>query len=187
MPNTIQSSPVAEDAREIDYSMPVDENGDVLMLDRIPVRSLAESDLPALIAIDRRVTGRDRTPYYQAKVREALFESGIRVSLIAEADDHPVGFIMARVDFGEFGRTEPEAVIDTVGVDPRYGKHGVGVALMSQLLANLATLRVERVRTQIDWNDLPLLAFLDRCGFRPSQRIAFVRPIPAGPERTAGR
>lgn len=180
MPKTLQSARADDDVREIDYSVPVDENGEVMpMRERIAVRSLAETDLAALIAIDRRVTGRDRTPYYEAKVREALYESGIRVSLVAEADGHPVGFIMARVDFGEFGRTEPEAVIDTIGVDPRYGHHGVGVALMSQLLGNLQTLRVERVRTQLDWNDLPLLAFLDRCGFRPSQRLAFTRPIPA--------
>jgi hypothetical protein len=48
---------------------------------------------------------------------------------------------------------------------------------MSQLLANLATLRVERVRTVVEWNDFPLVSFLDRCGFRPSQRIALQRRI----------
>jgi ribosomal protein S18 acetylase RimI-like enzyme len=92
-------------------------------------------------------------------------------------DGRPVGFIMARVDFGEFGRTEPEAVMDTIGVDPDCGGKGVGHALMSQLLGNLATLRVERVRTVVEWNDFPLLSFLDRCGFSPSQRIAFRRAI----------
>ncbi len=169
----------ATEEREVDYSVPIEDDFGALNRDRIPVRSMKESDLGALIAIDRRVGGRDRTPYYERKVAEVFEESGVRVSLVAEIDDHPVGFIMARVDFGEFGRAAPEAVMDTVGVDPDYAHRGVGLALMSQLMANLGTLRVDRVRTQLDWNDATLIAFLDRCGFKPSQRIAFVREIDA--------
>lgn len=166
---------------EIDYSVPIEDDFGALNRDRIPVRSMREDDLPRLIAIDRHVTGRDRTPYYTRKVAEVFQESGVRVSLVAELDNHPVGFVMARVDFGEFGTTEPEAVMDTVGVHPDYAHKGVGIALMSQLMANLSTLRVDRVRTQLDWNDFRLLAFLNRCGFRPSQRLAFVRAV--GPPR----
>ena len=47
------------------------------------------------------------------------------------------GFLMARVDFGEFGRTEPTAVLDTIGVDPDYTRQHVGRALLEQLLLNL--------------------------------------------------
>jgi ribosomal protein S18 acetylase RimI-like enzyme len=84
---------------------------------------------------------------------------------------------MARVDLGEFGRIEQVAVIDTIGVDPDYRDRGVGRALLSQLLVNLATLRVERVRTELDWRDRELLAFLDHCGFRPAQELCFDRVI----------
>jgi ribosomal protein S18 acetylase RimI-like enzyme len=166
------------DPDEIDYSAPAGDPTETLARDRFPVRSMTEADLPALIEIDRRTTGRDRTPYYQRKVAEALHESGVRVSLIAESDRRPVGFVMARVDFGEFGQAEPEAVMDTIGVDPAFHGRGVGQGMMSQLLINLATLRVERVRTEVDWNDFRLLGFLDRCGFRPSQRISFRRDLP---------
>jgi ribosomal protein S18 acetylase RimI-like enzyme len=138
---------------------------------------MADKDLKALIAIDRRITGRDRSAYLERKLAEALHESDVRLSLVADRDDRPVGFIMARVDFGEFGRVEPAAVMDTIGVDPDYRNQGVGRALLSQLLVNLATLRVERLRTEIDWRDRTLLAFLDRCGFRPSQRLCFARVI----------
>ncbi len=165
------------DKDEIDYSAPADEASAALARDRIPVRSMTEDDLAAIVAIDRRTTGRDRSPYYRRKLAEALHESGVRVSIVAELDGRPAGFIMARVDFGEFGETEPEAVMDTIGVDPDARGRGIGQALMSQLLVNLATLRVERVRTEVTWNDFGLLAFLDGCGFRPSQRIAFDRAL----------
>jgi len=162
---------------EIDYGKPAASDFGPLARDRIPVRAMQECDLHALIAIDRRITGRDRSAYFGRKLEEALFASDVRVSLVAERDGCPVGFIMARVDFGEFGRVEPTAVMDTIGVDLEYRDQGIGRALLSQLLINLATLRVERIRTEIDWRDRDLLGFLDRCGFRPSPRLCFANAI----------
>lgn len=162
---------------ELNFSDPQADDFEALSRDRVPVRSLAADDLAALIAVDRRITGRDRAAYYRRKVEEAMEESGVRVSLVAEIDGRVAGFIMARVDFGEFGRTEPEAVIDTIGVDPLHAQRAVGSALVSQLLANLGSLRVERVRTEVEWNQFGLLGFLERCGFRPSARLCFVRPL----------
>ena len=161
------------EAAEINYSGQPAAHFGLLARDRIPVRSLAEGDLRALVAIDRRITGRDRSNYFQRKLADALTESDVRVSLVADLDSVPVGFIMARVDLGEFGRVETTAVLDTIGVDPDYQNRGVGRALVSQLLANLGTLRVEKVRTEVDWQDHDLLAYLDRNGFRPSQQLCF--------------
>lgn len=158
--------------REVDYSGQTSDFGP-LARDRIPVRSMKDSDLKALISIDRRITGRDRTRYFERKLADAMHESDIRISLVAEADGVPVGFIMARVDLGEFGRSESAAVMDTVGVDPDYRDHGVGRALLSQLLANLSTLRVENLLTEVDWSDRELMAYLDHCGFAPSPRLCF--------------
>lgn len=165
------------EAAEINYGKPAGPDFGPLARDRVPVRAMKESDLRSVVAIDRRITGRDRTGYFTRKFQEALHELGVRVSLVAERDQGPVGFIMARVDFGEFGRIEPTAVIDTIGVDPEDRDQGIGRALLSQLLVNLTTLRVERVRTEVDWRDRELLAFLDHCGFRPSQELCFNRAI----------
>ena len=166
------------DPEEVDYSLPAPTDVGELARDRIPVRSLREADLKALIAIDRRITGRDRSAYFERKLAEALHESDVRVSLVAELDGRPVGFIMARVDLGEFGRIEAAAVMDTIGVDPDYAGRGVGRALLSQLLANLATLRVDKVLTEVDWGDRELMAYLDRCGFKPSGRLSFDCVLP---------
>ncbi len=166
-------------ATEINYGVPPAPDFGPLARDRIPVRAMKESDLRALITIDRRITGGERSAYFERKLMEALHESDVRVSLVAEQDGGAVGFIMARVDFGEFGRFEPTAVMDTIGVDPDYRDRGVGGALLSQLLINLTTLRVERIRTEIDWRDRELLAFLDNCGFRPSQQLCFEQAVDA--------
>ena len=165
------------EAAEINYSGQPAADFGPLARDRIPVRSMAEGDLHALVGIDRRITGRDRAGYFQRKLADALTESDVRISLVAELDTVPVGFIMARVDLGEFGRVETTAVIDTIGVDPNYQNRGVGRALVSQLLVNLGTLRVEKVRTEVDWRDRDLLAYLDHSGFVPSQQLCFDQPL----------
>jgi ribosomal protein S18 acetylase RimI-like enzyme len=165
------------EAAEVNYSGQPAADFGPLARDKIPVRSLQEGDLRALVAIDLRITGRDRAAYFHRKLSEALTDSDVRVSLVAELDSVPVGFIMARVDLGEFGQVEATAVIDTIGVNPDYQNRGVGRALVSQLLANLGTLRVEKVRTEVDWQDHDLLGYLDRSGFRPSQRLCFDQPL----------
>jgi len=86
---------------------------------------------------------------------------------------------MARADHGDFGRTEPVAVLDTIGVDPSQTRQGVAGALLAQLFANLAALRIERVETVVTPADGAPAAFL-RAGFVASQRLAFVRAMENG-------
>lgn len=162
--------------QEVDYSTPESDFGP-LARDRIPIRSMTEGDLRSLTAIDQRITGRNRARYFEGKLAEALKESDVRISLVAELDGVAVGFIMARVDFGEFGRVESTAVLDTIGVDPDYAGRGVGRALLSQLLANLTSLRVDRILTEVEWVDINLLGFLEGCGFVPSSRLCFAKEL----------
>jgi ribosomal protein S18 acetylase RimI-like enzyme len=176
-PDQPTSSQYISTSGESDYSDPHGDDFEALSRDRIPVRSMNSDDLPHVVRIDQEITGRNRKDYLAHKADEALKESGIRISIVAEQDDRPVGFIMARLDFGEFGHTEPEAVIDTIGVDPAYAHHDIGRALLSQLISNLAALNVEQIRTELDWNNFALLAFLEHCGFRPSQRLALSRMV----------
>ena len=143
----------------------------------LPVRSMTEADLPSLVRIDKKHTGRDRSAYYRRKAHEALRQSGVRVSLVAELEGQFAGFLMARVDLGDFGRTEPTAVLDTIGVDPAFAGKQVGRALLEQLLNNLRSLRVERVLTEVEWDHFDLLRFLRRGGFKLSQRLTFQKKL----------
>ena len=137
-----------------------------------PVRSLQASDLDAIRRIDRHIVGDDRQAYLGRKVDEVINDSGIRISLVAERDGLVAGFIMARLDYGSFGRTCSTAVIDTIGVGPEYAGSGLGSALMGQLLGNLRSLQVEDVRTEVEWDNFGLNRFLSGCGFRPAQRLS---------------
>lgn len=166
-----------EPPTEIDHSSPSADDFTALSRDLIPVRSLTEADLPAVAAIDRRHSRQDRTGYYARKLDEVLHRSGVRLSLMAEIDGMPAGFVMARVDYGEFGQAADEAVMEAIGVDPAYAGRGVGRALMSQLMANLSVLRTATVRSETSWNDLALVGFLDAMAFTPAQRISLSRVV----------
>ncbi len=169
-------APVSVEAgREIDYGAPGDNDYERLARDACDVRAMSASDLTEIVRIDRALTGRDRSAYIGRKLTEAMTESGVRVSLAARLDGAIVGFVMARADLGDFGRTDPTAVLDTIGVDPEYEHQGVGHALLSQLFLNLGALRIERVETVVAPRDLGLLGFLYDVGFGPSQRIPFVK------------
>jgi ribosomal protein S18 acetylase RimI-like enzyme len=148
-----------------------------LARDAFDVAVLAKADLDGIARIDRRHTGRDRRGYLCRTFEEALADSALRISLVAKADGQIAGFLMARLDYGDFGRAEPVAVIDTIGVDPLRTSRGVGRALLSQLFINLAALGVERVETVVAPANLDLLGFFQSAGFRPSERLAFVKRL----------
>lgn len=166
-----------DEPMEIDFSDPSGDDNMALSRDKVPCRSLREEDLAAITKIDGKIMGYGRSSYYERKMHEIMNESGIRVSLVAELDEHVVGFVMARVDFGEFGQTEPSAIIDTLGVDPDYAHKNVGSALLSQLFANLTVLRTDRVRTEVGAKQLALQGFLQNNGFGPAQILSVSKPV----------
>ncbi|HMA32805.1 MAG TPA: GNAT family N-acetyltransferase [Casimicrobiaceae bacterium] len=167
----------AQGVREIDYGRIQDGDFERLARDNAEIRAMAASDLRDVVRIDHAHTGIDRQGYMQRKLAEAMLDSAIRVSLCATLDEAVVGFLMARVDLGDFGRTEPVAVLDTLGVHPEYRHRRIGHALLSQLFVNLGALRIERVETMVAPHDLDLLGFLYATGFVPSQRIPFERSV----------
>jgi ribosomal protein S18 acetylase RimI-like enzyme len=164
-------------ASEVDYSAAAGNDFEALARDKVDVRTLTVGDTDDIVRIDQKATGRRRESYIQELVEEAMTDSAVRVSLVARVDGIAVGFVMARTDFGDFGRAEPAAVLDTIGVDPDYSHHGVGHALLSQLFVNLEGLRVERVETSVARENFGLLGFLYDIGFEPSPRLSFVKRV----------
>ena len=149
----------------------------ILETDQVLVRSLKETDLEALIEIDAAASGRRRPKYFERMVEHAVQKAEFQASLAAELDGHTVGFVLATLFYGEYGLTEPSASIDAIGVLPEHRGRQVARALMRQLLLNLAALRIQRVRTEVPWNDFDLLGFFERHGFVPAARLCLEREL----------
>ena len=138
---------------------------------RVVVRVLRESDFAAILRVDKASTGMPREEFFRLKIARAVKEPKLETSLVAEIDGHVVGFVFASLYFGEYGRLEPVAVLDAIGVDTQVRHQRVGTALMRQLEMCLRALRVERLETIVGWRELELIGFLAERGFSPGPRL----------------
>ena len=83
-----------------------------------------------------------------------------------------VGFLLARVYYGEFGIMDKTAVMDAIVVHPDFVNHGVGSALIDQLRTNLLGLGITHVKTEVGWDNQDLLRFFHRQGFTMAPRVS---------------
>lgn len=139
--------------------------------DAVLIRNLRAEDQEVVTAIDARILGRRRDEFFKLKVRQALSDTGIAVSLVAELDGCVAGFLLARVYYGEFGLSERVAVLDVIGVHPDFRGRRVGSALVDQLRTNLLGLGIRTLQTEVAWDNAELIAFFRREGFAPAPRL----------------
>ncbi len=143
----------------------------------IVVRTLQLSDLDEITRIDAHNHGSPRRDYYRLKLEQAMADTSVRMGLAAEIDGMLVGFLMGSMFHGDFGIPELAASIDAVGVHGDFARRGVATALWEQFVTNLKALRVERVRTQVAWNDWQLMSFFQKIGFCPGQHVCIEREL----------
>jgi ribosomal protein S18 acetylase RimI-like enzyme len=139
--------------------------------DAVLVRNLRADDLDAMVRIDRAITGHARRGYYEIKMKEALAPGTMRISLAAEEDGRLAGFMLGSLYYGEFGLPEPSAVLDTIAVDPQLRGRRIGKALLRQLVTNLRALGIDKIRTEVEWDQFELMGFLASRGFAPARRL----------------
>jgi len=155
----------------------IETDSGALDTDIVEVRSLQTGDLDWVARIDEAHTGRNRRDYLRVKLVEAERDTGMRISLAARIEDIPAGFLLGRLYFGEFGVPEPVAVLDTVGVAMDFAGRKVAKALMRQMLMQLRALRIEKVETEVGWEETELMSFLRAAGFRPAPRLCLDLPV----------
>lgn len=141
------------------------------LIGSVVVRNLRPSDLEAVIALDAKNVGRRRDEFFKLKLKQAMSDTGITVSLAAESDGMFVGFLLARVFYGEFGVSERVAMMDVIDVHPDFRHHHVATALLAQLQTNLLGLGIGTLRTEVGWDDHDLMAFFRHEGFVMAQRL----------------
>lgn len=145
----------------------------------IAIRPLAKSDLDAVIALDRAITGRPRRGYFERRLASALRDPRGHLQLAATGARGLVGFALARVAPGEYGRAAPVVLLESIGVDPTMQHAGIGRRMVSSLSRD-----GRAIVTQADWRDHAMLRFLAGLGFALSPRLLLERrvarmPLPA--------
>lgn len=143
------------------------------------VRPLRADDVHRMIAIDQAHTGRQRRRFFEKRFEAAKAHPQDFVHVGVSRNGTLVGFAFARILHGEFGRDEPVAALDLIGVDPASQDHGYGHALMTGLAEAMRAAGVRRLHSQSDWTDHGLLKFFDSTGFQVAPRLVLERSVAA--------
>ncbi len=119
----------------------------------VAVRLAQPTDLPAVSALDARLTGTSKPGYWRDRL--ALGPH----FLVAETDKGAfAGFIAGEVRAWEFGQP-PAGWVFAIQIDPRLRLKGTGSALFDALVARFKAEGVTRVRTLVDRKDHLILSF----------------------------
>jgi len=134
-------------------------------LSDVVLRVPRQTDLGDLVRIDAHWSGHERRAYLEGRLRRALRPVGISLARIAEQQGETVGFLLGEVTYGEFGKADPVAWIDTISVRYDHVREGIGALLLDDFLTSAHAIGAERVRTMLEPGDEDLAAFLDKRGF----------------------
>ncbi len=125
----------------------------------IRLRAAEAADLPAIVALDRRITGVAKAGYWQWALAHYAGGPSERSFLIAETPDGALaGFIIGEVRAWEFG-APPVGWVFAIQVDSTRRLGGVGTRLFEALCARFRASGVDRVRTLVDRRDHLILSF----------------------------
>jgi ribosomal protein S18 acetylase RimI-like enzyme len=132
--------------------------------DALRIRRVRADDIPHVAALDKRVTGVGKAPYWRdIFTRYGRRRPRERFFLVAEpaARDAKqlLGFIIGEVRAWEFG-SAPCGWIFALSVDQGARLRGVGEALLEAIAAEFMKSGVSKVRTMVARSDrLPMLFF----------------------------
>ena len=143
----------------------------------INVRPVELSDQDAIVRIDEKLSGLTRKDYWHQRLEIAALRPPW-MSLIAETDGRPVGFLFGWVGESEFGISRSTAWVDLIGVAPPYRGRGVAQALLRRFVDSGRELRaIERVATLIDLGQEDVREFFTREGFHHGPMIHLEREV----------
>lgn len=129
------------------------------------VRSLRPQDLNAVVAIDKAWVGRSRRGFFEKRLEAVQNTPDSYITLGVEDDGALAGYVIARLERGEFGGDRLVAALDAIGVARDSQNRGLGDALMKGLDDALRKATVSVLYSQTDWDNRALLDFFARHDF----------------------
>jgi ribosomal protein S18 acetylase RimI-like enzyme len=141
------------------------------------VRPLGAADLERVIAIDQSHTGFARRRFFEKRFQAAERQREDFIHVGVDRNGTLIGFVCARILHGEFGREEPVAELDSVGVDPATQEHGHGHTLLRGLAKAMRERGVRELHSEAEWTNHKLLEFFDSTGFALAPRITLERRV----------
>ena len=143
----------------------------------VDIRPLAKSDLDAVVALDKKSAGSARRGYFQRRLDSAIRWPKRHLQIAAITDKGLVGFLLARLAGGEYGRPGAAVVLEAVGVDESARHAGVGQKMVAALEQLMRARHIASLVTQVDWHNHSMLRFLDAGRFALAPRRILERRV----------
>ena len=121
------------------------------------IRPAAPDDLPAIIALDREVTGLEK-PQYWHELYARYGGNGQRCFLVAAIGGQVEGLAIGEVRAWEFG-SPPCGWIFAIQVRPNCRLAGVGTKLFEAVCDRFRAAGVDRLRTMLARDNTVILSF----------------------------
>lgn len=140
------------------------------------IAPLTADDLDAVVAIDKALSGTSRRGFFEKRLAAALDEPGDFVYVGLRMEQQLVGYALARLVEGEFGKPGARAALDAIGVDPRHQGKTAGHQLLAAVEEVLRHKGVSELTSEVEWANQRLLGFFASTGFAMAPRIVLTRP-----------
>ncbi len=133
-------------------------------------RPLAADDLERVIDIDAQFVGRRRDGFFRKRLEAALADQGGFAYLACDVEGALQGYLLARLQDGEYGAAGRSASMDAIGVDSTSGRQGLGRSLLAALDEILRHKGIGEVYTQAEWSNIAMLRFFAGTNFSLAPR-----------------
>jgi ribosomal protein S18 acetylase RimI-like enzyme len=158
---------------------PVDRIQPVNNTAQIVVRAAESADLPAISALDQRITGAAKPAYWQDMLRRYGDGPADRYFLIAETTEGALlGFVIGEIRAWEFG-SPPAGWVFAINVDPETRLGGIGTRLFDEVCARFKSAGVRSVRTMVDRRDHLILSFFRSQGMMAGPSLELEMEMPS--------
>jgi len=142
---------------------------------KVQVRFMKPKDIDAIFDVDRTLLGEERAATLISLATEE-FKEEPDLSLVAEADNQLVGFILARHTY--VGEPVVEAsVIQGIGIHPLYQGQGIGARLVEALIERSQSKGIKTIRVMISNRDSRIEGFFSKINFRRAKLVVLDRII----------
>lgn len=137
---------------------------------RVEIREIMEEDLEAILELDRKLVGKQRSATYKNPISTYL-GGDFGLSFVAVDNKKIVGFVMGQVEGPGKGW------IQTIAIDPEHRRQDVGAKLVEALLARCRSRGMDTVHIAANWRDSGMLSFLNSLGFTRGDMVELEKSL----------
>jgi len=138
---------------------------------RVKFREMRVEDVEGILEIERATKGASRAPTY-APVPDSCIGGEVSSSVVAEADDKIIGFVLGRV-VGSPTELRNVAWIELIGILPEYQNLSIGKKMVEVWKERCRKRGIKKVHIMINWRDWWMLSFFESLRFSRGDLIDF--------------